>query len=225
LLKYGERIEIVPVPSVFYTLVGVTNAEGLNFDLTAGVSFDLYQDRNIILNFESKRFTMPVGGLPAHTLRINNVVQETEQVTFVVGDKITIAFETSSTNVLGGMKIDGANADTEALRALGMVYKNGTLTIDVTVGWLEKALGEGWLSVTSTSNTFDPTIEVATPVNPLIIGAGATAGVIALLVIIGIILIMISIKKKKADYVVALAKQKEGQARLRQNIASDLLKD
>jgi uncharacterized membrane protein (DUF106 family) len=95
----------------------------------------------------------------------------------------------------------------------------------VTVEWLEKAVAEGWITITGNTGAFSPDIDVAAPISPLVIGGGVVIVIIVIAVIIGIIVAVISIRKKKADYKLALEKHKTGMARLKQNIASDLLKD
>jgi len=218
-LNYDTRIEIVPLPSQFYTFNPSTGVVG-----AGGLTFDLRMDRSITLNFESKKFKMNTGSLPSHTLHIDNVEQKDEEVTFEVGKTISIAFDAPDMQVFKTMRI--GDVDISEIDIPGMVYKNGKLTITVTVDWLLAAEGKGWLgSLNSSTPGFTPTIEIDTEMNPLIIGGFAGIGVVALVFIIWIVFMIISIRRKRADYKVALEKHKAGMSRLKQNIVSDLVKD
>jgi len=218
LLPYRANIQIIPIPSPFYTYTDITGVEGLSFPL-------LSTNSSAILSFESKEFTMTVSNLASNA---SGTLSPEGEIKFKVGDTITIAFKPNDGHVLDKMTIqmkDGTVKNVNEFASQGMIFSNGTLTIDVTVGWLEIALENEWLDISANPPTFNPGITADANINPMIIVAIVVACVVAVIIILAIVLSMVSIKKKKADYALALVKHKEGQARLRQNIASDLLKD
>ena len=92
----------------------------------------------------------------------------------------------------------------------GMTYANGVLTIRVSSEWLDWADDNGWF----TSGAFKPDVRVETSTDPMYMIILGGIGVLVVASALAIILAMISIKKKKADYAVALEKFKKSNERL-----------
>jgi hypothetical protein len=215
LAPYGTSVVIHPIPSRFYTfdLAGSTGITSLEFELLL--------DRNITLSFASKVFTMTVNNLSEGA---NGSLNFEEGLEFRVGDTITIAFETAAGHQLNSMLV--GDKDASELVIPGMAFSNGMLTIDVTYEWLEAAVELGWITLAgATAGTFNISIEVDAPISTLVIVGVSAAGVVLLVVLIGIAMAIISIRRKRADYKAALEKHKTGMARLNQNLVKDLLKD
>jgi len=219
-VPYNTRIEIIPIPSRFYTFESVTGATLADLG-----GHNLHSDGSITLNFESKEFSMIVNN---RSPGVSGALVFEEELRFKIGDTISIAFEPGTGRVLDEMRIGMKAGDKEAgeLDITGMAFRNGMLTIDVSVLWLIMAEEQEWINMTNpAAPVFTIDIEVDEAINPLVIAGVSAGGAVLLIVLIGIIIAMVSMQKKKADYKAAREKHKAGMARLNQNIVSDLLKD
>lgn len=172
---------------------------------------------NISLIFESKVFTLSIGlkdGEAKGSLKNNN------PATFRIGDTLRFSFNAQSNYELSKMFIGDVNV--QNLKTGPMVYKNGTLTINVTAAWLNDAVENKWLDLST--RELATYIEVRTKISPMILVGAGIGGVLLIGIIVIIVLSLLSIQSKKKDYAAAKASQEQGMARLKQNIVGDLVK-
>jgi hypothetical protein len=215
-LPYGTRVKIVPKAAKYYIYNGYSGTiSGTVYDNTDIIEFDLQGATSLTLEFVSEVFTL---NLTPDVASANGELIYEENLVFAIGDTIVIRFNVGTGYDLSSMKLNGV--DLTGYTSGNMVYRNGTLTINVTAAWLDI-----WEDAIGAENTFSMSIAVTTAISTIvIIGAGAI-GAVAIGAIIAIALAMVSIKRKKKDYALAKEMHKKGMQRLNQNVVSDLLKN
>lgn len=190
-VEAGKKITITPIYDAnFFNL----NAENLN---TAGkIELTMTGKREITLNFTPKELSFTSVGKASNAKLEVQVNGGTAQTTLKHGDTVTFSINTGPLHDVRG-KLTLSNSAGKSIQ-----IKNGQ-PIFIDNEWLSEWLG--------TDGVLNMNFEVRAKTGlgtPVIIGLGTTAVIVPLATIL-IVLYMIQLKKKKADYIRALQVQRQ----------------
>ncbi|MCL2539881.1 MAG: InlB B-repeat-containing protein [Firmicutes bacterium] len=199
-LPSGTEITIVPQNNKYYTY------EGYELDGTPGtgaIVVPLQGPAFLNINFKKIMYTMDVKVTDSNAR--GQVIYD-ETVEFGIGSVLVFKFEPSAGYQLRSMIVNTK----QAMEMTGdMMFIGNTLTIFVTEAWLDS--WEEWINANDKVR-FEITVET-TMTTAYFVSMGALAAGVPLITL-GIVLVLLSNRKKKAAYAQALAKSKSSKAGL-----------
>jgi hypothetical protein len=185
------RIKAAQIPNFTFIGYSVGGEEFNASDKPNGITILMNQVQNVTLIYEAIQHTVMLNGAPR---------------TIQVDETITITLDPGAMNVTRGFAIfnnAGQRADAAMLERANATLAGNTVVISMTDEFIT-FLGTGGTMRVEGETAFNVTYSIMF----------ALAGAIGIGAMVGMVFVFISMRKKKADYALALAKHKEANKRL-----------